>query len=137
MAGIMDAADLKFAIQNRGNGLDGIPVSVQRSLGDYAANPDSYSARNTVFQNLYKADPSTAANIAGQYAEGYNGLLGALKQAYGVNDGEAADIAAMNKLGVKGQKQQAAQQGAQQALGGSGGVLPGSGTQSALSILQR
>lgn len=115
----------------------GIPGDIQKSLDNYAANQDSYSARNAVFQNLYKADPSTAANIAGQYAEGYNGLLGALKQDYGVNDGEAADIAAMNKLGVKGQKQQAAQQGAQQALGGSGGVLPGSGTQSALSILQR
>ena len=117
----------------------GIPRDIQKSLDNYAANPDSYSARNTVFQNLYKADPSTAANIAGQYAEGYNGLLGAIKQAYGVNDGEAADIAALNKLGVKGQKQQAAQQEGQQAQGGSGGgsILPGNNTQSALSILQR
>ena len=65
----------------------GIPGDIQKSLDNYAANQDSYSARNAVFQNLYKADSSTAANIAGQYAEGYNGLLGAIRQAYGLSGG--------------------------------------------------
>lgn len=116
----------------------GIPDDIQKSLDNYAANPDSYSARNTVFQNLYKADPSTAANIAGQYAEGYNGLLSAIRQAYGLSDDEAAGIATISRLGTKGQQQAAQQDGQQVQGGGSGGgngrsILPGN----MLSILQR
>jgi len=115
----------------------GIPGDIQKSLDNYAANQDSYSARNAVFQNLYKADQGMAADIAGQRTQGYDGLLGAIRQAYGLSDDEAAGLDTLSRLSTKGQKQQAAQQGAQQTLGGSGGVLPGSGTQSALSILQR
>lgn len=117
----------------------GIPGDIQKSLDNYAANQDSYSARNAVFQNLYKANPSMAANIAGQYTEGYNGLLSAIRQAYGLSDDEAAGLYTLSRLSTKGQNHQAAQQDGQQAQGGSGGgsILPGNNTQSALSILQR
>lgn len=118
----------------------GLPSDVQKSMDAYAANPDSYSARNAVFQNLYKDNQGIAADIAGQRTEGYNGLMGALKQAYGVSDSEAADIAALNKMGAKGQRQaeqQSDQQETQQGGGAPGSILPGNDTQSALSVLQR
>ena len=117
----------------------GIPGDIQKSLDNYAANQDSYSARNAVFQNLYKADQGMAADIAGQRTQGYDGLLGAIRQAYGLSDDEAAGLDTLSRLSTKGQNHQAAQQDGQQAQGGSGGgsILPGNNTQSALSILQR
>ena len=117
----------------------GIPGDIQKSLDNYAANQDSYSARNAVFQNLYKADQGMAADIAGQRTQGYDGLLGAIRQAYGLSDDEAAGLDTLSRLSTKGQDHQAAQQDGQQAQGGSGGgsILPGNNTQSALSILQR
>lgn len=117
----------------------GIPGDIQKSLDNYAANQDSYSARNAVFQNLYKADQGMAADIAGQRTQGYDGLLGAIRQAYGLSGDEAAGLDTLSRLSTKGQNHQAAQQDWQQAQGGSGGgsILPGNNTQSALSILQR
>lgn len=117
----------------------GIPGDIQKSLDNYAANQDSYSARNAVFQNLYKADQGMAADIAGQRTQGYDGLLGATRQAYGLSGDEAAGLDTLSRLSTKGQNHQAAQQDGQQAQGGSGGgsILPGNNTQSALSILQR
>lgn len=117
----------------------GIPGDIQKSLDNYAANQDSYSARNAVFQNLYKADQGMAADIAGQRTQGYDGLLGAIRQAYGLSGDEAAGLDTLSRLSTKGQNHQAAQQDGQQAQGGSGGgsILPGNNTQSALSILQR
>lgn len=116
----------------------GIPGDIQKSLDNYAANQDSYSARNAVFQNLYKADQGMAADIAGQRTQGYDGLLGAIRQAYGLSDDEAAGVATISRLGTKGQQQAAQQDGQQVQGGGSGGgnggsILPGN----MLSILQR
>ena len=96
----------------------GIPGGIHGALDNYAANPDSYSARNAVFQNLYKANQNLAADIAGQRTQGYEGLLGAIQQAYGAGGDQ------------------------QQAAGSTGGnpyssILPGNNTQSMLSILQR
>lgn len=84
----------------------GIPGDIQKSLDNYAANQDSYSARNAVFQNLYKADQGMAADIAGQRTQGYDGLLGAIRQAYGLSGDEAAGLDTLSRLSTKGQNHQ-------------------------------
>lgn len=112
----------------------GIPGDIQKSLDNYVANQDSYSARNAVFQNLYKADQGMAADIAGQRTQGYDGLLGAIRQAYGLSDDEAAGVATISRLGTNGQQQDGQQvQGGGSSGGNGGSILPGN----MLSILQR
>ena len=60
-----------------------IPESISQAMAGYAANPNSLSARNTAWQAFYAEQPKAAGQAAGQ-AEGYNGLLGAINNAYGI-----------------------------------------------------
>lgn len=60
-----------------------IPVAIRQAMSGYAANPNSLSARNAAFQAFYTEQPKAAGQSVGN-AEGYNGLLGAINQSYGI-----------------------------------------------------
>lgn len=86
-----------------------IPQDVRDKLGAYSQNQDSYSARNAVFQALYNANQGAATDIAGQNAEGYNALLGAINKAYGVDQSQ------MNAIQRSGAKHRGSSGGSSQA----------------------
>lgn len=78
------------------------PQSVLGALASYKKSPDSYTAENSVFQELYKNNPGLAADVAAKNTNGYNDLHSAVNQAYGKTSvGNILDLAGINR-GSKG-----------------------------------
>jgi len=118
-----------------------IPQDVRDKLGAYNQNQGSYSARNAVFQALYNANQGAATDIAGQNAEGYNALLGAINHAYGVDQNQ---LNAVRRSGAKHGQSSSGQQSAQaqstNAQAANANIIPGLNrdeNNSTLSVLYR